>query len=256
MVGANAPTINWCSHILQGMTSCSWTEAHCLHLPYGLLPHMQGTPASPYKAGRGGVGGGGEHACGCCASTSPSCTCGNRAARLVTSRQALPSRPNAAAKHEIGTSHRAESQEPQWPGGDAAASRLDRKVQEALHRYKQAPGMSSSGRDHLSVTGGHRQVSSAGLLGKRIMDRRRALAHQQTAYAIPRLDTLGYGPPPKRPLRGASADLRGLSIRATAPTWSGTASTRHLAPPSSAEHEQEPLLPPGLAMSQRIGAMH
>ncbi len=103
-----------------------------------------------------------------------------------------------------------------------------------------------------------------GVLGRRLqaahsMDRQRRLVHQQTADVVPRLDSLGYGAPSKQPptaYREGGVSRRTGSIRASAPPWSGGPSTRRLSPSRFAEREQEPLLAPGLAKSQRIGAMH
>ena len=107
---------------------------------------------------------------------------------------------------------------------------------------------------------GHRGSGSRGhLQSARSTDRQSRLVHQRTVDVVPRLDSLGYGAPVKQMLPSARSTLgrRGQIGRASAPPWTaGGQSGRRLSPSRFAEREQEPLLAPGLAKSQRIGALH
>ena len=101
--------------------------------------------------------------------------------------------------------------------------------------------------------------SSRRLQAAQIVDRQRRLMHQRTADVVPRLDSLGYGASGKQVLSSRRSTLgrRVHSGRASAPPWTpGGRSNRGLSPSRFAEREQEPLLEPGLAGSQRIGAVH
>ena len=103
------------------------------------------------------------------------------------------------------------------------------------------------------------EVSGRRLQPAASMDRRRRLVHQRTADVVPRLDSMGYGAPVKQMLPSArgTQGRTGQPGRASAPPWTGGGqSGRRLSPARFAEREQEPLLPPGLAHTQRIGAMH
>ena len=102
-------------------------------------------------------------------------------------------------------------------------------------------------------------VLSGSLQGADSINRRRRLAHQQTADVVPRLDSVGYGAPDRQPkavVRVDGMSQRTHSISPSAPPWSGGKTARRLSPSRFAEREQEPLLTPGLAKSQRIGALH
>lgn len=100
-------------------------------------------------------------------------------------------------------------------------------------------------------------VSSRRLQAARSVGRQRRLMHQRTADVVPRLDSLGYGASGKQVLSSRRSTLgrRGQSGRASAPPWTAGGQSR-LSPSRFAEREQEPLLEPGLAQSQRIGAVH
>lgn len=103
------------------------------------------------------------------------------------------------------------------------------------------------------------EVSSRRLQAAHSVDRQRRLMHQRTADVVPRLDSLGYGVSGKQVLSSRRSTLgrRGQSGRASAPPWTaGRQSSHRLSPSRFAEREQEPLLDPGLAGSQRIGAVH
>ena len=167
---------------------------------------------------------------------------------------------------------------------------LQQKLQADFERYRRVgqENLLSTGRHSLSSTqrqkppvyrslqgssqGGQEQ-GSAGVNGKHPPsmqypaqnddrgsgDRRSRLVHQRTADVVPRLDSLGYGAPVKQMLPNARSTLgrRGQAGRASAPPWTaGGQSSRRLSPSRFAEREQEPLLAPGLAKSQRIGAVH
>ena len=102
-------------------------------------------------------------------------------------------------------------------------------------------------------------VSQRQLQSAQSVDRRSRLVHQRTVDVVPRLDSLGYGAPVKQMLPSARSTLgrRGQIGRASAPPWTaGGQSGRRISPSRFAEREQEPLLAPGLAESQRIGALH
>lgn len=112
---------------------------------------------------------------------------------------------------------------------------------------------------HAQMENQHSGVSSRRLQAAHSMDRQRRLMHQRTADVVPRLDSLGYGVSGKQVLSSRRSILgrRGQSGRASAPPWTaGGQSSRRLSPSRFAEREQEPLLDPGLAGSQRIGAVH
>ena len=168
---------------------------------------------------------------------------------------------------------------------------LEQKLQADLDRYRRAgqENLSTTGRQSMSSTQRHKPaayrspqgrgqaVPGQGRAGENdqphgmhhhqqhlqsaqsVDNRRGRLAHQRTADVVPRLDSLGYGAPVKQILPSASGSLgrRGQMGRASAPPWTAAGqSGRRLSPSRFAEREQEPLLAPGLAKSQRIGAMY
>ena len=123
-------------------------------------------------------------------------------------------------------------------------------------------GKHSHGMQHPAQVGDRGiRVSRRHLQSAQSMDRRSRLVHQRTVDVVPRLDSLGYGAPGKQMLPSARSTLgqRGQTGRASAPPWTaGGQSGRRLNSSRFAEHEQEPLLAPGLKLgkSQRIGAVH
>ena len=123
---------------------------------------------------------------------------------------------------------------------------------QANHDFLPGSKRTAQDNDRYNGPGGRSQAGHS-------VDRQRRLTHQRTADVVPRLDSVGYGTPAKQslPVREDTLGRRGQSSRASAPPWTvGRHSTRRLSPSRFVEREQEPLLAPGFAQSQRIGAMH
>lgn len=205
-------------------------------------------------------------------------------------RTASPTR-NASPYRATSVKFKQQQQQQQHesPVAKEVMPSLQQKLQADLDRYRRSgqENLSSTGRQSMPSTQRHkpaaykspqgRALAAQGRAGEndqphgmyqqqqhlqsaQSMDNRRGrLAHQRTADVVPRLDSLGYGAPVKQMLPSASGTLgrRGQMGRASAPPWTAAGqSGRRMSPSRFAEREQEPLLAPGLAKSQRIGALY
>lgn len=207
-------------------------------------------------------------------------------------RTASPTR-NASPYRAASVKFKQQQQLHESPVGTREAMpSLQQKLQADLDRYRRAgqENLSTTGRQSMSSTQRHKPAAYRSPQGRALAvqgqgragendqphgmhqqqqqhlqsaqsgdNRRGRLVHQRTADVVPRLDSLGYGAPGKQMLPSVSGTMgrRGQMGRASAPPWTAAGqSGRRLSPSRFAEREQEPLLAPGLAKSQRIGAMY